>query len=102
MMIQFSVFAEDWPRWRGPRGDGTWKPSVKLAESWPDEGLRRVWKQRISPGYSGVSVSGGRVFVMDRPDKEKYGEIERVLCLDAKDGRILWNFSYPAEYKGLD
>jgi len=102
MMIQFSVFAEDWPRWRGPRGDGTWKPSVKLAESWPDEGLRRVWKQRISPGYSGVSVSGGRVFIMDRPDKEKHGEVERVLCLDAKDGRILWNFSYPAEYKGLD
>ena len=39
---------------------------------------------------------------MDRPDKEKHGETERVLCLDADNGKTLWSFSYPAEYKGLE
>ena len=45
--------AEDWPRWRGPRGDGSWQ-APKLAENWPEDGLRRVWKKPISPGYAGV------------------------------------------------
>ena len=95
------LFSEDWPRWRGPRGDGSWQAPM-LADSWPDGGLQRVWKKPVSPGYAGVSVWDGRVFLMDRPDKAKHGETERVLCLDARNGNTLWKFSYPVEYKDLD
>ncbi len=35
--------AEDWPRWRGPRGDGTWNAPA-IVEKWPENGLRTVWK----------------------------------------------------------
>src|SRR5262245_59705483 len=50
--------AEDWPRWGGPRGDGTWK-GPKLPAIWPRGGLPVVWKKPIGGGYGGVSVAGG-------------------------------------------
>lgn len=55
--------AEDWPRWRGPRGDGTWN-APKLPEAWPAGGLRTVWKQPVGGGYAGVTAADGRVFVL--------------------------------------
>ena len=39
---------------------------------------------------------------MDRPDKEKHGERERVVCFDADSGETLWTYSYEAEYGDLD
>ena len=104
--VLFPVFvanlcADDWPRWRGLRGDGTWQ-APKLSEKWPEDGLKRLWKRPVFPGFSGVSVADGRVFLMDRPDKKKHGETERVLCLNADTGDILWTFSYKAEYGDLD
>ena len=89
---------EDWPRWRGLRGDGTWR-APKLPASWPKEGLRRIWRQEIGGGYGGVAVSAGRVYVMDRqklPD-----DVERVLCFDATSGKRLWSHPYPVNYKGV-
>ncbi|MBO94439.1 MAG: hypothetical protein CMI32_06015 [Opitutales bacterium] len=100
-MASVSVLAEDWPTWRGPRGDGSWQ-APKLATSWPEEGLRRIWKKPVSPGYSGVSVADGKVYLMDRPDKEIHGEKERVLCLAADTGKELWTFSYDSPYGDLD
>ena len=51
------VAAEDWPRWRGPRGDGSWN-GPKVSERLPEKGLERIWKHDLNPGYSGVTVSG--------------------------------------------
>ena len=101
LVFAANLWAEDWPRWRGPRGDGTWQ-APKLSEKWPEDGLKRLWKRSVSPGFSGVSVAGGRVFLMDRPDKEKHGETERVVCFDADSGETLWTYSYEAEYGDLD
>ncbi|MCH7686834.1 MAG: SUMF1/EgtB/PvdO family nonheme iron enzyme, partial [Planctomycetes bacterium] len=89
---------EDWPRWRGPRADGTWL-GPKLASAWPKDELQRVWRQKIGGGYGGVSVSGGRVYVMDR--QQKPNEAERVLCFDAINGKPLWSRSYPVDYKDV-
>lgn len=89
----------DWPRWRGPRGDGTWQGPL-LPEKWPDGGLERVWRDDIGGGYAGVSVVDGRVYTMDRlkePD-----EMERVLCWDAVTGKRLWTFPYEVKYGNLD
>ncbi len=91
--------AEDWPRWRGPRGDGSWR-APKIADKWPDEGLPVKWKQPIGPGYSGISVKAGRVYTMDRPADP--ANVERVVCFDAATGRTIWSHSYQAEYDKLD
>jgi outer membrane protein assembly factor BamB len=88
---------EDWPCWRGPRGDGTWQ-GPRIATKWPNE-LTTVWKRPISGGYSGVSVVGDRVYVMDR---QKEPEVERVLCLNAADGEIVWSHTDAVEYGKLD
>jgi formylglycine-generating enzyme required for sulfatase activity len=89
---------EDWPRWRGVRGDGTWN-APKLPAAWPDDGLQRVWRQELGGGYGGIAVSGGRVCVMDR--QRKPNDVERVLCFDAVSGEQLWSHSWPVDYSGV-
>jgi outer membrane protein assembly factor BamB len=91
--------AEEWPRWRGPRGDGTWQ-GPRLPERWPDEGLKTAWRQPIGGGYSGPSVADGRLTIMDRQTDP--GEVERVLAFDAATGKALWEHAYPVAYGKLD
>jgi outer membrane protein assembly factor BamB len=90
--------SEDWPRWRGPRGDGTWQ-GPQLPEKWPEGGLTPNWKVPIGGGYSGVTVVGQRVFVMDR---QLEPETERVLCFETDSGKLLWKHEYPVTYGKLD
>jgi outer membrane protein assembly factor BamB len=91
--------AEDWPRWGGPRGDGTWH-GPKLSESWPSEKLPVVWSRPIGGGYGGVSVVSGRVYVMDRQVEPR--EVERVVCFEATSGKPIWSHEYPVVYGKLD
>ena len=69
--------AEDWPRWRGVRGDGTWL-APPLPEKWPTVGLKQLWRQPLGGGYAGVSVDGNYVVTMDR--RKEPEEVEQVLC----------------------
>jgi outer membrane protein assembly factor BamB len=91
--------AEDWPRWRGPRGDGTWQGPA-MPEAWPEGGPKRLWRQPIGGGYAGVSVVGSRVVTMDRQTAP--AEVERIVCLDADTGDELWTHAYAVEYGKLD
>lgn len=90
---------EDWPRWRGPHGNGTWN-APKLPEKWPDDGLKRLWSRPIGGGYAGVIVADGRVYTCDRQTEPR--EVERVLCFDSETGKPLWSHAYPVEYGKLD
>ncbi len=90
-----ATHAEDWPRWRGPRGDGTWQ-APDLPPKWPDKGLPVRWKQPLGGGYGGISVVGQRLYVMDRPTLPK--QQERVQCLDTRTGDTIWSHSYEADY----
>ena len=47
--------AEDWPRWRGPRSDGTWQAPAGIPDQWPAGGPQKVWTVPLNPGYSGIS-----------------------------------------------
>lgn len=102
-LLVATASAEDWPRWRGPRGDGTWQ-APPLAETWPDGspdgGPKQLWRQPIGGGYAGVSVVGNRVVTMDRQTEPN--EVERIVCLDADTGRELWAHAYAVEYGKLD
>ncbi len=90
--------AEDWPRWRGVRGDGTWQAPA-IPEKFPEGGPTKVWESSIGPGYSGISVAGGRAFTMDRP---KDSDEERIVCLDVATGQQVWEHRYVATYGKLD
>lgn len=89
---------EDWPRWRGPRGDGTWV-GPNVAETWPAHGLKPNWEQSVGGGYAGVTVVGNRVYTLDRQKEPE--EVERVLCFSADTGKPLWSHAYPVEYEDL-
>lgn len=95
LVMTFGVAAEDWPQWRGPRGDGTWRGPT-LPDKWPDEGLKTVWRQAIGGGYAGVSIAGGRVYTLDLQEDN-----ERVLCFDAATGKPVWQHVYRADYRDL-
>lgn len=105
-----SLSGEDWPRWRGPRGDGTWQAPAKIPLKWPEGGPPKIWKMALGPGYSGISVAQGRVYTMDRPWKEQKGEkgekvadnSERIVAFDAATGVLLWEHRYAADYTGVD
>ncbi len=91
--------AEDWPSWRGPRGDGTWN-GPPIADKLPPQGLKTIWKRPIGGGYAGVTVVGDQVFTMDR--RTDQGEQEQVLAFAASDGKALWTHTYAAPYHKLD
>src|SRR6516165_882746 len=78
--------AEDWPGWRGPRGDGT-SLETKVPLRWSStENIR--WKTPIpGKGHSSPIVWGDRVFVTTCLEKEKQ---RLLLCLDLRDGKLLW------------
>lgn len=83
------VSAEDWPGWRGPRGDGS-----SLATSVPTEwdastGKNLRWKVELpGEGHSSPIVSGDRVFVTAcKPDSED----RLLMCLDRTTGMTLWS-----------
>jgi hypothetical protein len=80
------VHAEDWPQWRGPRGDGTSTDAAPPTKWSTGENVK--WKVSIpGRGHGSVSVAGGKVFLNTCVEKEN----RRVLiCLARADGRTLW------------
>ncbi|MGZ0170706.1 MAG: PQQ-binding-like beta-propeller repeat protein [Planctomycetales bacterium] len=87
--------ADDWPQWGGPQRDLVWR-ETGIVDKLPDaEVLPRVWAAPIGEGYGGPSVADGRVYVMDRLRDQ---HLERVLCLDADSGDVVWHHDYEARY----
>jgi outer membrane protein assembly factor BamB len=84
---------EDWPRFLGPRGDGTSK-EVGIISPWPKEGLRVVWERRTGVGYGMPAISRGRLFQFDR-----HGNRARLTCHKSETGEPLWQFEYPTDYE---
>jgi outer membrane protein assembly factor BamB len=91
----------DWPEWRGAGRQGVWT-EARVVRTLPAEGLRVKWSTPLRAGYSGPSVSRGRVFAMDHEKGAGTAVTERILCLDESTGRILWTKTWPADYRGLD
>jgi len=79
------VRAENWPGWRGPRGDGTCIEQ-DVPTTWDPAGA--LWKTELpGKGHASPIVWGDRVFTVTGITDTQ----ERVLlCLDRKTGNILW------------
>lgn len=80
------TFGENWPAWRGPRGDGT-SLEKDVPVNWSaTENI--VWKVPIpGKGHASPIVWGDRIFVVTALEDRN----QRVLlCLDRANGRALW------------
>jgi outer membrane protein assembly factor BamB len=98
MLVTGSVWAADWPEWRGEGRRGVWEEEG-LMGSFSGEDLAIQWKAPVGPGYNGPTVAGDYVYVMDRgPEADSEADIERVLCFDRHRGSLVWEHEYPCEY----
>lgn len=80
-----SVWAENWPGWRGAdRTDVS--TETGLLKTWPEGGPERVWmNQKCGVGYSGFAVVDDNLYTMGA-----YENDERLICLDANSGEQRW------------
>ena len=103
-------FSADWPQWLGPNRDGVWGEEGILTK-FPKGGPKLLWTSPLNGGYAGPAIAKGRVFITDRqvsPGKVESDNLfaransegtERLLCLNASNGKTVWEFSYPCTYK---
>lgn len=89
-LTPLTVRAENWPAWRGPRGDGS-STETGLPLRWSNTD-NVVWKTPLpGSGYSSPIIWGDRVYLTWCLDEDAKPEKPRVLaCLDRLSGKILW------------
>lgn len=87
LAITSTVSAENWPRFRGPTGQGI-STETGLPTTWSaDENI--AWKTAIpGDGWSSPVVFGDQVFVTSTTDD---GKSCHVICVERKSGAIAWN-----------
>ncbi|MSR42989.1 MAG: serine/threonine protein kinase [Pedosphaera sp.] len=80
------IRAEDWPGWRGARGDGS-SSEKNVPIKWnATENI--TWKAELPGlGHASPIVSGDRVFTVSAIPET---EARALICLDRKIGKILW------------
>lgn len=94
----------------GPQRDGVWR-ETGIIQGFGSNGPPVLWRVPVKAGYVGPAVADGKVFLLDRepgpvPERKK-GEralpqipgAERVVCLDAASGRLLWEQAYDCPYQ---
>ncbi|MBT3637503.1 MAG: PQQ-binding-like beta-propeller repeat protein [Opitutae bacterium] len=83
--------SENWPRFRGPNGGGNAESSIPAV--WEKSSYR--WQLPLKEnGHGSPAVWGNRVFLNSSADK---GQTRKVLCVDAKTGKVNWTRSYPSK-----
>jgi outer membrane protein assembly factor BamB len=83
------AFAQDWPQWRGQNRDAR-ASGFAAPKTWPKE-LTRKWKVTVGLGDASPAVVGNKLYVFVRQDTN-----EVLRCLDATDGKQLWQEQYAA------
>jgi len=79
-----------WPRFRGPNFDGISPQADDLAETFPPEGPRELWRLDLAPGYAGAAILDGRVYVMDHIE----GQGDMLRCFNLEDATEIWRCGY--------
>jgi len=84
------VFAQDWPQWRGANRDGKVSGFTAPGE-WPTA-LAQKWKATVGSGDATPALVGDKLYVFARQ-----GGDEVTLCLNAADGKQVWQDKYAAQ-----
>ena len=83
----------DWQRMLGPNYDSR-SPEVGILTKWPTAGLKVVWTADTGVSYGNGVAASGRWFQFDR-----FGDVERLSCLNAETGEKLWKWESPVQYR---
>ncbi|MEM7310281.1 MAG: PQQ-binding-like beta-propeller repeat protein [Planctomycetota bacterium] len=82
-----------WTDFWGPGRRGVYDERPILLD-WPADGLRRLWRQPIGPGYGSFVVAEGLAFTLEQRRDE-----EAVVAYDPLTGREVWKHAYPARFE---
>ncbi|MEZ6119521.1 MAG: PQQ-binding-like beta-propeller repeat protein [Pirellulaceae bacterium] len=85
-----------WPNWRGPRQDGISFESPLIDRFQPKGGADShvLWKSEPAAGISTPVVMDGRLFTIVRDQPHSVRDAEKIVCLDATTGDVLWENRY--------
>lgn len=83
--------AADWPRFRGPHGNGISDEKLTLL---PD-GPQQIWETSVGDGYSSLAIQDGRLYTVGR----RPGYAGMLRCLDAATGKPIWEDVTGCEYQ---
>ena len=83
------AIGEDWPGWRGPRGDGT-SLETDVPTQWDGKSGKNIrWKTAVpGTGYSSPVIIDRRIFLTSCDAKK---QMRLLLCLDRDSGKVLWS-----------
>jgi outer membrane protein assembly factor BamB len=83
----------DWPRWRGPNGDG-----ISTETDWDPESLaggpKILWKVDLGTGHSNVAIKDNRLYTMGIQSRKTV-----ILCLNAETGEEVWRHFLEERYQ---
>jgi outer membrane protein assembly factor BamB len=82
----------DWPRFRGPNSDGA-VHGVRIDADWERSPPKLLWRRRVGPGWSSLTVVADRVFT-----QEQRGDKEAVVCFDSDSGEEIWSHEDNARF----
>jgi len=85
--------AGDWPQILAPGRNGLAAADETLADEWPAERPRAVWRRQVGAGYAGVAVRKGRGYLFHRIDGREVLE-----AIDAGSGKTLWEQGHPTTF----
>lgn len=92
LFLALPVWGEEWPKFLGPRGDGT-STEVGLIEGWGKNGPPLLWEKNVGTGYSAPSVKGDLLVLHHR-----LGDEEIVEGFDASTATARWRYNYPSKF----
>jgi outer membrane protein assembly factor BamB len=92
--------ADNWSSWRGPQQTGVSRdtnlPDTFAVGSKPQNVIWRV-------PYGGITtpiVQNNRVYIINKVGEDE-SQQERVMCFDAKDGKVLWQYKFNVFLTGI-
>jgi outer membrane protein assembly factor BamB len=91
-LSQGSAAAQEWTRFRGPNGSGV-SEAATIPATWTEQNYK--WRVSLPGiGHSSPVMWGERIFLTSAVEETA----ERILlCLNAGDGRILWERHYDSD-----
>lgn len=81
-----------WTQWGGPTRNFA-LPDAPLADSWPAEGPKVLWRRALGDGFSAIVSDGTTLFTLYRD-----GADDVVAAIDASDGKTAWESRYAAPF----
>ena len=89
VVLLLPILAEgnDWPRWRGPTGNGIAAKGEKPPTQWSEQ-KNVVWKTKVpGRGHASPIIVGDKIFLATAEEDK---QSQSVVCFDKKNGQQLW------------